>query len=139
MSEHDIDFVIAANNMEASRRAMKPPIEVGMVIAADYPFVRESITLDDEDGSQVRESWRPGCVHEFEENRRSSWAHGVGLMILFVVSKFKPGKYPERVFYTRQWRDPDGKTFGKAKLRITTTTNFRSLCAGYRHDYGCDP
>lgn len=57
-------------------------------------------------------------------------------MVLDVVATFKPGRFPERVFYTRRWIDPDGREFGKTnKLRATTTAHFRSLLKGYRHDF----
>ena len=58
-----------------------------------------------------------------------------GEMLLSVVSTHKPGKFPERIFYTRQWKDPEGKVFGKGALRVTTIGTFRRLLRGYRHKY----
>ena len=49
-----------------------------------------------------------------------------------------PGKFSSRVFYVRRWRDPDGKEFGKPRLRVTTTAAFAKLTKGYRHPYLLD-
>jgi len=63
-------------------------------------------------------------------------ADGQGLMQLIVVGTFKPGRFPMRVFYTRSWTDPDGNTFGKGCLRITTLERFRRISRGFQHPYG---
>lgn len=63
------------------------------------------------------------------------FADGLGSIILTVVGVFKPGKYPTRVFFTRRWRDPEGREFGKGALRIATVPQFYILAGGYRHDY----
>ena len=109
-----------------------------------YPFVRYVANLYDEyDGRQYQtEGWRPGCTLETDENAGGYFpekhyvADGVGSMVLDVVATFKPGRFPERVFYTRRWIDPDGREFGKpSKLRVTTAAHFRSLLKGYRHPF----
>lgn len=57
-------------------------------------------------------------------------------MALDVVATFKPGRFPERVFYTRRWVDPDGREFGKTgRLLIATAGQFRRLLKGYRHPF----
>jgi hypothetical protein len=43
-----------------------------------------------------------------------------------------PRPYPPRAFYTRQWVSPEGKTFGKTALRITTLEAFKRRVQGYR-------
>ena len=109
-----------------------------------YPFVRYvADLLDEDDGRPYQtEGWRPGCSIEADENAFSYFpvqhyvAHGIGSMVLHVVATFKPGRFPERVFYTRRWIDPDGREFGQAgKLRIDTTGQFRRLLKGYRHQF----
>ena len=103
-----------------------------------YPFVRYVANLLDEDDGRPyqTEGWRPGCAVETDENASSYFAHGTGSMVLDVVATFKPGRFPERVFYTRRWVDPDGREFGKTgKLRIATTGQFRRLLKGYRHPF----
>ena len=109
-----------------------------------YPFVRYVANLYDEDDGRPyqTEGWRPGCVFETDENASSYFpvkdyfAHGTGSMVLDVVATFKPGRFPERVFYTRRWIDPDGREFGKTgKLRIATAGQFRRLLKGYRHPF----
>ena len=116
-------------------------IEAGQThTVAGYPFVRYVADLISEDGDYRKEGWRPGCTLETDENAGSYFpekhyvADGVGSMVLDVVATFKPGRFPERVFYTRRWVDPDGREFGKTgKLRIATTGQFRRLLKGYRH------
>ena len=120
-------------------------IEAGQTHSvAGYPFVRYVANLlDEDDGNPYQtEGWRPGCTKEEDENAGSYFpelhyvADGTGAMVLDVVATFKPGRVPERVFYTRRWIDPDGREFGKTgKLRIATTGQFRRLLKGYRHPF----
>jgi hypothetical protein len=107
-----------------------------------YPFVRYVASLVGDDGYYQTEGWRPGCAVETDENAfsyfpvKDYFAHGTGSMVLEVVATFKPGRFPERVFYTRRWIDPDGREFGQTgKLRIATTGQFRRLLKGYRHQF----
>ena len=95
-----------------------------------YPFVRYVANLyDEDDGCPYQtEGWRPGCTLYV--------ADGVGSMVLDVVATFKPGRFLERVFYTRRWIDPDGREFGNTStLRIATTGKFRRLLKGYRYPF----
>ena len=62
-------------------------------------------------------------------------ADGMGQMVLEVVSRHKPGKFPERTFFLRSFVDPNGRAFGKARLRVTTTPAFKRMAAGYRHEF----
>ena len=119
-------------------------IEAGQThTVAGYPFVRCVANLADDEGCGYQtEGWRPGCTLETDENAGSYFpelhyvADGTGAMVLDVVATFKPGCFPERVFYTRRWIDPDGREFGKTgKLRIATTGQFRRLLKGYRHPF----
>ena len=56
--------------------------------------------------------------------------------MFMVVAAFKPGRFPTRIFFTRSFTDPDGKTFGKGALRISTLDKFRRLTRGYLIPYG---
>ena len=123
---------------------MSIKIEAGQThTVAGYPFVRYVANLADDEGCGYQtEGWRPGCTLETDENAGGYFpenhyvANGVGSMVLDVVATFKPGRFPERVFYTRCWIDPDGREFGKpSKLRVTTAAHFRSLLKGYRHPF----
>ncbi len=114
----------------------QPLPAVGDVIDIPYPFVRETVSLpsDDSEGpiSYEAETWRPGTrpgAHEM-------CADGMGKQLLWVISVHKPGTFPTRVFYTRQWRDPDGRQFGKGGLRVLSIGAFRALCRGFRHPFG---
>lgn len=122
----------------------KAPIAVGEVFEVPYPFVRDTYhgIEQDEEGEGWHEvalpSWKPGTRSEYTgapDGDTGSVADAMGAQILTVISLHRPGKYPERVFFTRQWRDPDGKVWGKTKLRITTRGAFSALCAGYRHSF----
>ena len=119
-------------------------IEAGQThTVAGYPFVHDAAYLADDDGGSRRaEGWRPGCTREEDDRDEHGYpsfcyvAGGTGSMVLDVVATFKSGRFPERVFYTRRWIDPDGREFGKPnKLRVTTAAHFRSLLKGYRHPF----
>ena len=119
-----------------------PPLIEGSEHAVAYPFILESVDIFEDDGEggarPVKSfSWRPGTNMEPNGSGEEYYqtAHGMGSQILTVVSTHKPGKYPERVFFTRQWRDPTGKIFGKAKLRVTTSAAFRALLRGFRYPF----
>lgn len=122
---------------------MSIKIEAGQThTVTGYPFVRYVADLIIEDGDYRTEGWRPGCSREVDENPGGYFpedhyvADGTGSMVLEAVATFKPGRFPERVFYTRRWVDPDGREFGKpSKLRVTTAAHFRSLLKGYRHQF----
>ncbi len=110
---------------------MADPIEIV------YPFTRTTYSPMGPDGVEREESWRPGTYYAATDNMGggASFADGLGLMRVHEVSRHKPGRYPERVFYTREFIDPDGKVFGKRKLRMTTASAFASMCAGFRHPF----
>lgn len=111
------------------------------VYRSPYPFVRSTFTQYDEEGGYEVPTWKPGI--EYDVRHSPVWtgedvpdyfavADGVGEIILTVVSRHKPGpKYPERVFYTRQWRNPDGKLFGNNKLHICSTQAFSRRKRGW--------
>ena len=105
--------------------------------AVKYPFVREEVILFDEEGTNTKMSWRPGTITETDDEgyAGSSVAHGEGEMILMEVGIYKPPGYPERTFYIRRWRTPDGEMFGKKNLRITTSSNFKTMLRGFRYKY----
>ena len=111
-------------------------IESGKTFEVDYPFVRERVEVIGENGPEKMVSWIPGCGFEMcgpEDSR--AVADGLGKMILHVVSTHKPGRYPTRVFYTRKWRDPDGKEFGKPGLRVLVQSAFTRRTQGYMHPF----
>ena len=102
------------------------------VTKVPYPFVRSTYG----EGDESAPCWVPGVRFEpvYPDDCRTV-ADGVGAVVYAVVGEFKPGKYPERVFYTRQWVDPDGKVFGKQKLLVSTRQKFDRLLAGFRFPY----
>lgn len=110
-----------------------------------YPFVRSTYhELDgDESGFGYVEvpTWKPGIRTEGgTDNLYREWtrheADGVGLMRLTVVSRHTPSsRYRERVFFTREWVDPDGRTFGKKQLRVLGAAAFRRIATSFRVEY----
>lgn len=114
-----------------------------LAVEVVYPFVRCRVSVfDGVDGCTEIDSWKPGVEYRevragnaYYEPEAEAFADGVGRMLLTEVSRHRPGRYPERVFYTRAWVNPDGVTFGKPALRIATAEKFRRLCKGYQHPY----
>jgi hypothetical protein len=107
----------------------------GDVFEIPHPFVREKYNTMDDEGVCESEYWRPG-VRMIENGRGHPdyRCDGKGVQILSVVSVHKPGKYLERVFYTRRWRTPDGIEFGKRKLWVKARSAFIVLLSGYRYE-----
>lgn len=119
---------------------MKEPIVPGQCYIGPYPFFRETVDLWTGDSGEGDwgpvEVWRPGVEYDSDGGgERWAYASGIGSILLAAISLHKPGKYPTRVFYIRQWRDPDGKLFGKTNLRMTTQDAFRRMARGYRHEF----
>ena len=112
-------------------------IEPGAVFELDHPFTRErSMVGWDDEGAMYANSWCPGVRFEpIGPEESGAFADGVGKQILTIVSTHRPGKYPLRIFYTRQWIAPNGKRFGKDNLHIRAIQSFRQLIKGYRYTY----
>lgn len=106
------------------------PLQAGAVFTVPFPYVRNEYDRRDRVDDWP---WKPGIRTEMlpPEGADDPVADAMGQMVLTVVSTHKPGKYQERVFYTRKWIDPDGTTFGKGLLKVTTTGCFRKLTSGY--------
>lgn len=108
----------------------------GAIFEVVHPFIKDKWQAIDEDGPCYAESWRPGVKFEpISPEDSGAFADGVGKQILTVISIHKPGRFPERVFYTRQWEAPNGKRFGKRRLLVKTSQDFRRIIAGYRYPY----
>jgi hypothetical protein len=114
-------------------------IRVGLVIDIAHPFIKTTFSEQDQDGFTEVSTWSPGVRFEdMGEGDIESVADGIGAQLLTIVDIHKPGKFPTRVFYTRKWRDPAGKVFGKGALRIRSRAAFAMLAGGYRHEYTLD-
>jgi hypothetical protein len=107
----------------------------GAFMEARYPFIRDAEGALSEifDGYSP---WKPGVRPEhIGPDDYGMVADAEGTIILTVVATYKPGRFPTRVFFTRRWRDPDGREFGKSALRMATVANLYALARGYRHEY----
>ncbi len=114
------------------------PLIVGETYQAWHPFTRGEHTdlFDFEEAGSggtfampaPHPTWVPGFRFEqcgqYGEDTEEVW-DGEGVQLRTVISLHKPAHYPERVFYVRQWRDPSGKVFGKANLRVEVAGVFR--------------
>lgn len=119
------------------------PLEVGKTYEIRFPFkLGEYHPYPDwEDpaagGTQAmpvaRETWVPGWDEHENYYGTVHICDGWGAELRSVVSVHKPGRYPERVFYVRQWRDPNGRVFGKARLRVLASRDFRAWARGDRY------
>ncbi|MCP5080007.1 MAG: hypothetical protein GY951_18425 [Psychromonas sp.] len=106
------------------------------VYSVEYPFYMGDHSRYIDGEFVPDEVWIPGCkVVDCPPDDAELIADAMGEMILTIVDIYKPGRYPERVFYTRKWVDPDGGKFGAGKLHITTTPTFKKRTLGYYHEY----
>jgi hypothetical protein len=132
-----------ARQVEAAKQLQERKVNADVEKAVEYiveryPFARCKAEVFD--GTRLIEvdSWRPGVELEpcgpYGEDT-GAFADGTGKMVLTEVSRHKPGKYPERVFYLRRYITPDGVEFGKPALRIAVASKFRRLCGGYAHEF----
>ncbi len=119
-------------------------MQAGDVFTVAYPFLRSTFEHQemDVDGpiNSTRPTWRPGTEYTSEavyvghgeyDERVENVADAMGQMVLTVVSVHKPGRYPTRVFFTRQFVTPEGKAFGKTMLRMMTLAAFTRRTRGY--------
>lgn len=119
-------------------------IAEGKEFRVRYPFTLEDYEGYGADGPYKTKSWQPGV--RFEDRfvppdgcESDGVADGEGEMILTVISVHKPGRYPTRVFYTRRWRDPKGREFGKTRCCCAILSKFRRLATGYQHEFEVRP
>ena len=103
-------------------------VEPGATFRTPFPFLASKKQLFDEAGAREIISWRPGLEYEAqppEGGWSKSYCNGWGSRIIEIISLHKPGKYPERVFFTRRWQPPNGAEFGKSACRVTTLSTMR--------------
>lgn len=123
--------------MKAIQSELK--IASGEIIVVKYPFVRHIYSPPHPDDLDEM-CWRPGVrLENVGPESCESVADGEGQQVFTVVSIHKPGKYPTRVFYTRKWIDPDGKTFGKGSLKMISANAFLRRISGYWNEYKVKP
>lgn len=111
-------------------------IAVGSVFEVDCPFIRAPFESYDEDGPYRILSWRPGAIWEVYGpygDDAALRAHGMGKVRYKVIAVCPmPRPYPTRVFFTRKWTNPDGRTFGTSKLHVMTREAFKRRTVSYR-------
>lgn len=110
-----------------------------MEIKIKYPFIEQKDTLmiDEYDYGD----WIPGARFEGAESHcpfdgLAGEADGEGYMLIKIIKKVPmPKPYTMKVFFTREWIDPDGKRFGNKMLRMKGEQAFSNMIKGYRYDY----
>jgi hypothetical protein len=124
------------NITDAAPMMLRDAIQPGRIYEVVYPFTLDDFSGYGADGPYTTKTWRPGVRFEMVyPDDSEAVADGEGKMLLEVVSTHKPGKWPERVFYWRRWIGPNGKEFGKRKMRIATVQAFRRIASRYQYEY----
>lgn len=115
-------------------------LEAGKTYEVWFPFYRTTWFPPDVDAQEV-ETWAPGWRMEgrdigYGEAAFDEKWDGDGALLIELVSLHKPGKsYAERAFYVRQWRDPNGKIFGKRNLRCISSRAIIEWLGGSKTDH----
>ena len=108
--------------------------EPGQVWRMRCPFIREDVDLIDVDGPYTQKSWRPGVRYEpVPPDDAEPVSDGFGCELRTIVAVVPIPGWPTRIFYTRRYQTPNGSHFGKRRLRVTTSANFRRWTT---HGYG---
>jgi hypothetical protein len=109
--------------------------EANSVFKIAYPFVKSTYTEHDGENFYEAPCWKPGVRGELVyPDDSKNVADAMGYQILTIIDIHKPGKYPARVFYIRQWQDPNGIIWGKTNLRIKSLSAFKRDTKGYRYN-----
>lgn len=130
--------VHSAPDVWAVVKVRSPLPEIGRVFEVPYPYVKDTwVEYYGTDETDEVPTWKPGVRQEAMRGDEETYAvaDGMGAQVVTVVGIYKPGRYPTRVFYSRQWRDPDGKLFGRAKCRSLIGSAFARLVQGYRYPF----
>lgn len=146
MEDSDVSTVPLDGVVSPPLRGAAWPVNAAAIVAGAtftvaYPFVRDTFDSWENDGegnavTVPMATWKPGV--RFEPNGpedTEAVADALGRMTLTVIDAFKPGRFPRRVFYTRQFTTPEGRPFGKGGLRIKTLDAFRRIAKGYYHEF----
>ncbi len=109
-------------------------MEEGKTYEVECPFFLEPYTEMNEDGYSTSLSWRPGIKWEaYSPEDAEPVCHGIGMVQYTIVSIHKlPRPYPPRVFFTRRFVSPDGRSFGKGRLHVMTSDAFRRRLKAYK-------
>ena len=112
--------------------------QIGITYIVKYPFIKTTFSFYE--GSKTP-TWKPGIEYRYAcpQAEAEPYADGRGYQCIKVISKHKPPGFPERIFYTRTWIDPDGKEFGKNQCRVKTTGNITKILNGFQYEYLIEP
>ncbi len=109
----------------------------------NHPFTRCIVTGWDElEGKTYKEKrWRPGAwaTEYLQPDDACQAAHSEGECIFRVKGEYKPGRYPNRIFFTQQFIDPDGNTMKESYLRIKTQSAFLNQVKKFPFEYSIIP
>ena len=104
--------------------------EVGQVFSRWTPFIVEDRDIPDfggetSFGTVSIKSWRPGVRYEnvAPDDAEPVWdGEGMETRTIVAIAHIDGGGL--RILYRREWQKPDGKTFGKKTVRLTTPSAF---------------
>lgn len=108
---------------------------VGAIFERWWPFhlIKESRRAPD--GSPLTDGfwcagWETESGGDYGEDAIQTW-NGEGAQVRTVISIHKPGPtFAPRIFYVRQWRNPEGEIIGKRRLFVETEGAFRRFLSG---------
>lgn len=92
-------------------------------------FLHEDVEVYSEIIGQMRtiKSWRPGVrMVQIAPDDHDADCDGEGYEVREIVAVVDVPREVSRILYRRHWVDPDCKTFGKRKLKMTTASAFSS-------------
>ena len=88
-----------------------------------------------------QDGWLPGCKQRELENQYDEGGYVAddwGSMLITEIQRVSIPGYEDRIFYTRQWRDPLGNEFGKRDLKCKGARAFKQMLKGWRHPFYMD-
>lgn len=86
-----------------------------------------------------RDGWLPGCEKDVNDDNELTYAaDDWGHMVITEIQRVSIPGFEDRVFYIRQWRDPEGAEFGKRDLRCKGARAFKQMLKGWRHPFYLD-
>lgn len=101
-------------------------LQPGAVFEREHPF---TLVIENQgDPTFEHERWRPGAWETWADDGSddpvTAKAHGLGRVKFTVVSTHRPPGYPERVFFKREFTNPDGEKYAPGRLMNSVRRKF---------------
>lgn len=80
--------------------------------------------------------WSVGCEVIQDRMGGDAWiAHGEGVKVITEISRHTPPGYGEKVFFSVEYLDPDGKKAGRKQLKMLGVRAYNRRVSGFYFDY----